>query len=152
VASPRHVSRPSPIAEWRPAAAGYAALRLGWSVPPWASQSVSWLRSVNEGVPLPVIQRVLDHASIAMTARYAHLDDETVKREIMSFHERVNIRGERIALATDGPLGEAAWMKERIARAKTLTANRAWPRAREELALVPADVPQSVRDQSFINI
>ena len=26
---------------------------------------------VNEGVPLPVIQRVLDHASIEMTARYA---------------------------------------------------------------------------------
>ncbi len=73
---------------------------------------------VNEGVPLPVIQRVLDHGSIRMTARYAHLDDETVKREMLSFHERVNIRGERIALPTDGPLGEAAWMKERIARAK----------------------------------
>ncbi len=36
---------------------------------------------VNEGVPLSVIQRVLDHGSIEMTARYAHLDDETVKRD-----------------------------------------------------------------------
>ena len=44
---------------------------------------------VNDGVPLPVIQRVLDHATIAMTSHYAHLDDETVKREIASFHERV---------------------------------------------------------------
>ena len=78
---------------------------------------------VNEGVPLPVIQRVLDHASIAMTARYAYLDDETVRREITSFHERVNIRGERIALPADGPLGEAAWMKERIARAKQALPN-----------------------------
>ena len=78
---------------------------------------------VNEGVPLPVIQRVLDHASIAMTARYAYLDDDTVKREILSFHERVNIRGERIALPTQGPLGEAAWMKERIARAKQALPN-----------------------------
>jgi site-specific recombinase XerD len=78
---------------------------------------------VNEGVPLPVIQRVLDHASIAMTARYAHLDDETVKREILSFHERVNIRGERIALPVGGPLEEAAWMKERIARAKQALPN-----------------------------
>ena len=78
---------------------------------------------VNEGVPLPVIQRVLDHGSIRMTARYAHLDDETVKREMLSFHERVNIRGERIALPTDGPLGEAAWMKERIARAKQALPN-----------------------------
>jgi site-specific recombinase XerD len=78
---------------------------------------------VNEGVPLPVIQRVLDHGSIRMTARYAHLDDETVKREMQSFHERVNVRGERLALPTDGPLGEAAWMKERIARAKQALAN-----------------------------
>ena len=78
---------------------------------------------VNEGVPLSVIQRVLDHGSIRMTARYAHLDDETVKREMLSFHERVNIRGERIALPTDGPLGEAAWMKERIARAKQALPN-----------------------------
>jgi Phage integrase family len=78
---------------------------------------------VNEGVPLPVIQRVLDHASIAMTARYAHLDDETVKREIVGFQERVNIRGERIALPVGGPLEEAAWMKERISRAKQALAN-----------------------------
>jgi site-specific recombinase XerD len=78
---------------------------------------------VNEGVPLSVIQRVLDHGSIEMTARYAHLDDETVKREIALFHERVNVRGERIALPTDGPLGKAAWMKERIARAKQALPN-----------------------------
>src|SRR5438270_6382398 len=78
---------------------------------------------VNEGVPLSVIQRVLDHGSIRMTARYAHLDDETVKREMRSFHERVNIRGERIAVPADGPLGQAAWMKERIARAKQALPN-----------------------------
>ena len=78
---------------------------------------------VNEGVPLSVIQRVLDHASIEMTAHYAHLDDETVKREIARFHERVNIRGERIALPVGGPLEEAAWMKERIARAKQALPN-----------------------------
>lgn len=78
---------------------------------------------VNEGVPLSVIQRVLDHASIEMTARYAHLDDATVKREIARFHERVNIRGERIALPVGGPLEEAAWMKERIARAKQALPN-----------------------------
>lgn len=78
---------------------------------------------VNEGVPLPVIQRVLDHGSIEMTALYAHLDDETVKREMDSFHDRVNVRGERIALPADGPLGEAAWMKDRIARAKQALPN-----------------------------
>ena len=72
---------------------------------------------------MSVIQRVLDHASIRMTAHYAHLDDATVKREMASFHERVNIRGERIALPVDGPLEQAAWMKERIARAKQALPN-----------------------------
>jgi site-specific recombinase XerD len=78
---------------------------------------------VNDEVPLPVIQRVLDHASIEMTARYAAVQDETVRRHVMRWHERVNVRGERIALPVDGPMGEAAWMKERIARAKQALPN-----------------------------
>jgi hypothetical protein len=73
---------------------------------------------VNDGIPIPVVAKVLDHKSLEMTARYAEIHDETVRRAVMGFHERVNIRGERIALPVDGPLGEAAWMKERIARAK----------------------------------
>ena len=78
---------------------------------------------VNDNVPLPVIQKLFDHASITMTARYAQLHDETLRREITRWHERVNIRGERIALPLDGPLQEAAWMKERIARAKQALPN-----------------------------
>jgi hypothetical protein len=74
-------------------------------------------------VPLPVIQKLFDHASITMTAHYAQLHDETLRREIARWHERVNIRGERIALPLDGPLEEAAWMKERIARAKQALPN-----------------------------
>jgi hypothetical protein len=78
---------------------------------------------VNERIPLTVIQEVLDHGSIEMTARYARLHDETIKREVRRWHERVNIRGERIALPVDGPLERAAWMKERIARAKQALPN-----------------------------
>jgi site-specific recombinase XerD len=78
---------------------------------------------VNDGVPLPVIQRLFDHASITMTAHYAQLHDETLRREITRWHERVNIRGQRIALPLDGPLEDAAWMKERIARAKQALPN-----------------------------
>jgi hypothetical protein len=73
---------------------------------------------VNDGIPITVVAKVLDHQSLEMTARYAQIEDKTLRREVMSFHERVNARGERIALPFDGPLGEAAWMKERIARAK----------------------------------
>jgi integrase len=78
---------------------------------------------VNENIPLTVIADVLDHGSVEMTARYARLHDQTIKREVTRWHERVNIRGERIALPVDGPLEEAAWMKERIARAKQALPN-----------------------------
>jgi len=78
---------------------------------------------VNENIPLPVIAQVLDHRSLEMTARYARLHDQTIKREVQRWHQRVNIRGERIALPVDGPLEEAAWMKERIARAKQALPN-----------------------------
>jgi site-specific recombinase XerD len=78
---------------------------------------------VNDGISITVVAKVLDHQSLDMTARYAQIEDETVKRETMRWHERVNIRGERIALPFDGPLGEAAWMKERIARAKQALPN-----------------------------
>jgi hypothetical protein len=78
---------------------------------------------VNDGVPLTVVAKVLDHQSLEMTARYAQIEDETLKREVTRWHERVNIRGERIALPFDGPVGEAAWMKERIARAKQALPN-----------------------------
>lgn len=78
---------------------------------------------VNDGVPLPVIQKVLDHASMNMTARYAHLHDETLRKEITRWQERINVRGERVALPTEGPLGQAAWMKERIAHARQALPN-----------------------------
>jgi len=78
---------------------------------------------VNENIPLTVIQDVLDHGSIEMTARYARMREETVRRAVNRWHERVNIRGERIAVPIDGPLGQAAWMKERIARAKQALLN-----------------------------
>ena len=78
---------------------------------------------VNDRVPLPVIQRILDHASIQMTSVYAQVNDETVKRELTGWQQRVNIRGERIALAPDSPLAQAAWMKDHIARAKQALPN-----------------------------
>lgn len=78
---------------------------------------------VNAGVPLPVVQRVLDHQSVQMTAHYAQLQDATLRREVQQWHERVNIRGERIALEIQGPLADAEWMKERISRARQALPN-----------------------------
>ena len=78
---------------------------------------------VNENIPLTVIADVLDHSSVEMTARYARMREETVKQAVKRWQERVNVRGERIALPVDGPLEQAAWMKERIARAKQTLPN-----------------------------
>ncbi len=78
---------------------------------------------VNDRVPLPVIQRILDHNSIQMTSVYAQVSDETVKREMTGWHERINIHGERIALPLETPLAQAAWMKDHIARAKQALPN-----------------------------
>lgn len=78
---------------------------------------------VAEEIPLLVVQKVLDHGSVEMTAHYGRVHDSTIKQAVWKFHERVNIRGERIALPVDGPLEEAAWMKERIARAKQALPN-----------------------------
>ena len=97
--------------------------RLSTSVHPHLFRHHLGTSLISDGVELPVIQRVLDHASIAMTARYATVADETVRSAVSRWHERINIRGERIALPVDGPLGEAAWMKDRIARARQALPN-----------------------------
>ena len=63
---------------------------------------------VNDKIPLTVIQKVLDHGSIEMTARYARLHDETVKQEVRRWHEsgeypwRANRAGDRRAASRRG--------------------------------------------------
>ncbi len=78
---------------------------------------------VNERVPLLVVQRMLDHSNLNMTAHYARIHDSTLRREYDRWQQRVNVRGERIALPAEGPAAEAAWMKERLARAKQALPN-----------------------------
>jgi len=80
-------------------------------------------RMINNEVPLAVIGRLLDHSSSAMTEVYARLNDQTLKREWEKYNKRVNIRGELIAIDPAGPVSEAAWTKERLARAKQTLPN-----------------------------
>jgi integrase/recombinase XerD len=57
-------------------------------------------RMVNLGVPLHIIQRYLGHESPAMTMVYAHIHDETLRKEIEKYHESrvVNFKGESAEL------------------------------------------------------
>lgn len=73
-------------------------------------------RLINQDVPQEVVRRILDHDSHAMTAHYARLSDTTIRRH-WEAAQKVNIQGETVTLDPDGPLAEAAWAKQRLARA-----------------------------------
>jgi integrase len=60
-------------------------------------------RLVNNEVPLDTVQRLLDHNSPEMTARYAQIKDQTLRREWERYQERINIRGEIVPLDPNGP-------------------------------------------------
>jgi integrase len=80
-------------------------------------------RLVNNEVPLDTVRRLLDHNSPEMTARYAQIKDQTLRREWERYQHRINIRGEVVPLDADGPLSDAAWAKENLARAKQTLPN-----------------------------
>lgn len=73
-------------------------------------------RMINRDVPQEVVRRILDHDSPQMTGHYARLHDTTV-REHWEKARKVNIHGNQVTLDPDGPLAEAAWAKQRLARA-----------------------------------
>jgi integrase len=73
-------------------------------------------RLINRDVPQHVVQKILDHDSAEMTAHYARLSDKTV-REHWEKARKVNAAGRPVQVSPDGPLGEAAWAKQRLSRA-----------------------------------
>jgi integrase len=71
---------------------------------------------INSDVPQEVVRRILDHDSPQMTAHYARLHDDTVRRH-WEAARKVDTAGETVILDADGPLAEAAWAKQRLGRA-----------------------------------
>lgn len=57
-------------------------------------------RMINAGVPQHIVQRYLGHESPEMTMVYAHIFDETLRKEVEKYHELrvVNFRGETAEL------------------------------------------------------
>jgi len=51
-------------------------------------------RMINNNVSMPAVQRMLDHDSPEMTARYARIKDQTLRREWERYQQRINVRGE----------------------------------------------------------
>lgn len=79
-------------------------------------------RLINSEVSQEVVRRLLDHTSHTMTAHYARLADSTI-RDQWQRAQKINIRGEPVDLPDDGPLADAAWMKQNLARAKMALPN-----------------------------
>jgi integrase len=73
-------------------------------------------RLINRDVPHEVIRVLLDHETAEMTSHYAKIADKTVRRR-WEQATTVNIKGERITLAPDGPLAQAQWAKTRYSMA-----------------------------------
>ena len=71
---------------------------------------------INRDVPQHVVQKILDHDSAEMTAHYARLSDKTV-RDHWEKARKVDAEGRPVQVRADGPLGEAAWTKQRLSRA-----------------------------------
>lgn len=79
-------------------------------------------RMVNDDVPLDAVQRFLDHSSLEMTLVYARMHDATLRKHVQRYHQRINRAGELVE-QQDDVLADAAWMKERLARAKQALPN-----------------------------
>jgi hypothetical protein len=79
-------------------------------------------RLINNEVSQEVVRRLLDHTSHTMTAHYARLADSTI-RDQWQRAQKINIQGEPVEFPSDGPLADAAWMKQNLSRAKMALPN-----------------------------
>ncbi len=59
-----------------------------------------------------MIRVLLDHESSEMTAHYARITDQTVRRR-WEQAVKVNVKGERVSIDPDGPPAQAQWAKTR---------------------------------------
>ena len=85
-------------------------------------------RMINNGVPQHIVQRYLGHETPTMTSTYAHIMDETLKKEFAAFQGKmVDINGkiyepEDIATTlvegSDPDDIDAQWLKPNICRSK----------------------------------
>ena len=79
-------------------------------------------RLINRDVPQEVVRVLLDHDSHRMTSHDAKITDQTVRRR-WEQATKVNVKGDRVTLDPDGPLGQAQWAKTRYGMATQTLSN-----------------------------
>jgi site-specific recombinase XerD len=73
-------------------------------------------RLINNDVPQEVVRKILDHDSAEMTAHYARLHDDTVRRH-WERARKVDINGNEVTISPESPLADAEWTKQHLSRA-----------------------------------
>jgi len=74
-------------------------------------------RLLNDGVPQPVVQRLLCHQSPLMTNVYAHLHDSTLREQLERYWAtRVDVEGRLLGFDPTAPTAGAEWLKHNLAR------------------------------------
>ena len=75
-------------------------------------------RMINLGVPVHIIQRYLGHEPPATTMVYAHIHDETLRKEVEKYHESrvVNFQGETAQLEETvlSSTDDLEWFKKNV--------------------------------------
>lgn len=71
-------------------------------------------RMINAGVPQAIVQKYLGHESPQMTARYAHIHQDTLKAAFNSYQETVDIRGILYHNQSSQQIKDAKWLKHNI--------------------------------------
>jgi hypothetical protein len=70
-------------------------------------------RLINREVPQEVVRVLLDHDSHQMTAHYARISDQTVRRR-WEQARKVNLHGQQVSIDPASPLADATWAKHRV--------------------------------------
>src|SRR5699024_10892143 len=74
-------------------------------------------KMINNGVPQHIVQKFLGHESPEMTSRYAHIFDQTMKKEFKKFQEKlVTNKGTIIELEEQNEADDTdlQWFKQNV--------------------------------------
>lgn len=73
--------------------------------------------AINNGVSQPVVQRLLGHESPEMTSVYAHIHEETLRKELDNFYQNrtIDVTGQIIELELKNSAKDLEWFTQEIA-------------------------------------
>ena len=70
---------------------------------------------INSRVPQTIVQKYLGHESAEMTARYAHIHNETMKKAFDEYQGKlVNIQGKSAKMNSNHKFNDAKWLKHNV--------------------------------------